>query len=191
MTRTLDRTEALSICFRNLKGSKVKDLLGTANALQFLKQQQDLGSNQRVGEAVGVSGEIVRQFIGLLDLPAFVQSSLAQGKLGLEHGRRLGQLNKNRPETVFSAAQIMTTMTAMQARDLTEYLIREPTATVEDGIEALQAAKQVVKKEYHIDTVLSESTYQMLVMEARQRKVHVTDLVSNIVREWLNENGNR
>ena len=86
MTQSLDRAEALTICFRNLKGLKVKDLLLTAQALQYLKRQPEFGSNQRVGEAVGVSSEIVRQFIGLLDLPAYVQSYLARGRLGLGAG---------------------------------------------------------------------------------------------------------
>ena len=190
MTQSLDRAEALTICFRNLKGPKVKDLLLTAQALQYLKRQPEFGSNQRVGEAVGVSGEIVRQFIGLLDLPAYVQSYLAQGRLGLEQGRRVGQLSKLRPEIVESAAQMMTSMTAMEARDLTEYLIRDPEASVDDGVEALEAAKQIVNKEYHIDTVLDEAAYRRLVTHARQRKVRVTDLASTIVNRWLEENDN-
>ena len=190
MTEVLDRADALTICFRNLKGPKSKDLLLTAQALQYLKKQPEFGSNQRVGEAVGVSGEIVRQFIGLLDLPASVQLYLAQGMLGLEQGRRLGQLNKSRPETVELAAQVMTSMTAMEARDLTEYLIRDPKASVEGGMEALERARQVINKEYHIDTVLDEAAYRMLVAHAQQRRVRVTDLASNIVNRWLAENDN-
>ena len=126
MTQRLDRAEALTICFRNLKGSKVKDLLLTAQALGYLKGLPEFGSNHRVGEAVGVSGEIVRQFIGLLELPAVVRSYIEQGVLGLEQGRRLGQLNKARSDVVEAAAAAMISMTAMEARDLADYLIREP-----------------------------------------------------------------
>ena len=85
---------------------------------------------------------------------------------------------------------MMTSMTAMEARDLTEYLIRDPEASVDDGVEALEAAKQIVNKEYHIDTVLDEAAYRRLVTHARQRKVRVTDLASTIVNRWLEENDN-
>ena len=190
MTQLLDQAEALTICFRNLKGPKVKDLLLTAEALQCLKRLPAFGSNQRVGEAVGVSGEIVRQFIGLLDLPPSVQSYLAKGVLGLEQGRRLGQISKTRPDVVESTAQAMTSMTAMDARGLAEYLIRDSEASVEDGLQALEAAKQVVNKEYHIDTVLDDAAYRLLATHARQRKVRITDLASSILNRWLEENDN-
>ena len=187
MSQLLDRGEALAICFRNLKGSKAKDLLHTAEALQYLKGLPEFGSNQRVGEAVGVSGEIVRQFIGLLDLPKSVQTYLAQGNLGLDQGRRLGQLYRLRPDTVESAAEMMTRMTAMNARDLTDYLIRDPKASVDDAIEALRAARQVVNKEYHVDTVLDEAAYRMLASHARRSNMQITDFVTTLVNRWLQE----
>lgn len=188
MSQSFDRAEALAICFRNLKGSKSKDLLLTAQALQYLKGLPEFSSNQRVGEAVGVSGEIVRQFIGLLDLPRPVQCQLEQGLLGLEHGRRLRQLHQARPELIESVAQAMTSMTAMQSRDLVEYLIRKPAESVEDGLAALDESRQIIKNEYHIDTVLDESMYRLLSAHARHRKVRVTELVSTIVSRWLEEN---
>ena len=141
MTLTLDKNEALAICFRNLKGSKSKDLLMTARALKYLRGLPEFSSNKRVGDGVGVSGEIVRQFIALLDLPTPVQSHLEQRTLGLEHGRRLRQLQRTRPSIVEEVAEAMVSMTAMEARDLVEYLIRTPNASVQDGLRALEAAK--------------------------------------------------
>ena len=190
MSDNLDKGEALIICFQNLKGAKSKDLLNTARALQYLKALPEFGSNQGVGEAVGVSGEMVRQFLGLLELPSCVQEYLAKGTLGLEHGRRLGQLGKSRPEVVEQAAAAMTDMTAMEGRDLTEYLLRNPTASVEESIEALEAAKQVVKKEFRISTVLDEEQYQLLSSHARRRRVRTPELATAIVTEWLEANDN-
>ena len=190
MSDNLDKGEALIICFQNLKGAKSKDLLSTARALQYLKALPEFGSNQGVGEAVGVSGEMVRQFLGLLELPSCVQEYLAKGTLGLEHGRRLGQLGKSRPEVVEQAAAAMTDMTAMEGRDLTEYLLRNPTASVEESIEALEAAQQVVKKEFRISTVLDEEQYQLLSSHARRRKMRTPELATAIVTEWLEANDN-
>ena len=190
MSDKLDKGKALIICFQNLKGAKSKDLLNTGRALQYLKALPEFGSNQGVGEAVGVSGEIVRQFLGLLELPSCVQDYLAKGTLGLEHGRRLGQLGKSRLEVVEQAAAAMTDMTAMEGRDLTEYLLRNPTASVEESIEALEAAKQVVKREFRISTVLDEEQYQLLSSHARRRRVRTPELATAIVTEWLEANDN-
>ena len=185
MNQTLDKGQALAICFRNLKGSKTKDLLLTARALQTLKQLPEFGSNQRVAEAVGVSGEIVRQFIGLLDLPDSVQVYLERGDLGLEHGRRLLQIGKSRPELLGDLAEVMTSMTAMQARDLTEHLIRNPGSSIEESIGAIESSKQIITREFHVDTVLDEKTYLALTAEARKRNLRPTQMASEIINEWL------
>ena len=190
MNDNFDKAKALVVCFQNLKGGKSKDLLHTARALRYLKTLPEFGSNQSVGEAVGVSGEIVRQFLGLLDLPPRVQDYLAQGALGLEHGRRLGQLGKSRPEVVEQAATAMTSMTAMEGRDLADYLLRSPTASVEEGVDALEAAKQVVTKEYRISTVLDERRYQLLSSHAHRCQMRITELATAIVTEWLERHDN-
>ena len=187
MTPALDKREALAICFRNLKGTKAKDFLLTARALKYLKGLPEFHSNKRLGEEVGVSGEIVRQFIALLDLPPSVQSHLEQGTLGLEQGRRLWQLDQTRPSVVEDAARAMGSMTAMEARDFVEYLIRTPAASVQEALAALEAAKPNVSHEYHVDAALDENAYQALAAQAREQRIRVNDLVSMIVNRWLEE----
>ena len=184
---TLDKTEALAICFRNLKGSKSKDLLKTARALRYLKELPEFGSNKRVGESVGVSGEVVRQFLALLDLPSRVQTHFEEQTLGLEHGRRLWQLQRTRPSLVDEAAQAMASMTAMEARDLVEYLVRTPTGSVQDGLQALEAARPQVSHEFHVVAVLDEKAFKSLEARARKRKVPVNELVTTVVNSWLEE----
>ena len=49
MTLTLDKNEALAVCFRNLKGAKAKDLLLTARALKYLRGLPEFRSNRRLG----------------------------------------------------------------------------------------------------------------------------------------------
>lgn len=185
MTSTLDKTEALAVCFRNLKGSKCKDLQLTARALKYLRELPEYPSNKRVGEAVGVSGEIVRQFISLLDLPSSVQTRFERRELGLEHGRRLWQLQQSRPSLVEDAAQAMESMTAMEARDLVEYLVRTPSTSVQEGLQALEAAKSTVSHEYHVIAILAESEYKSLESRARKKKTSVNSLVTTIVNSWL------
>lgn len=187
MTLTLDKKEALAICFRNLKGAKAKDLLLTAQALKYLRGLPEFRSNKRLGEAVGVSGEIVRQFIALLELPPTIQSYFERGTLGLEQGRRLWQLNRTRPSIVEEAALAMDSMTALESRDLIEYLVRTPTASVQDALKVLEAARPIVSHEYHINAVLDENAYRSLEAQARKRRIRVNDLVSIVINRWLEE----
>ena len=190
MNLTLDKNEALAICFRNLKGAKAKDLMLTARALKHLRELPEYRSNKSLGKKVGVSGEIVRQFIALLDLPSSVQAYLEQGKLGLEQGRRLWQLNRTRPSVVEEAAFEMNSLTAMESRDLVEYLLRAPTSSVQDALDGLEAAKPEVSHEYHIDAILDERSYRSLETRAREQKVRVNDLVSMIIKSWLAKDHN-
>ena len=187
MNKSFDRNTALAICFSNLKGSKNKDLLLTARALEYLKELPEFRSNQRVGEQLGVSGEIVRQFISLLDLPSTIHQHLQDKKLGLEHGRRLWQLNRARPSIVEDAASAMASMTAMDARDLVEYLIKNPSASVPEALDTLEEAKPVITEEHLVCALLSRPEFEALVVHAREKNSSEHDLVSSIVRQWLKE----
>lgn len=191
MVEDLSRTTALAVCFGNLKGSKDKDLLSTAQALKYLKGLPDFGSNAKVGEQVGVSGEVVRQFIALLELPSSVHDLVDQKSLGLEQGRRLWQLYRARPTIVEEAAQAMVSMKAMETRDFVDYLKRNPAASVNDAKDALEAAKPVITKEHLICALVSESEYRSLVEHTRKRRTTVNDLVASITLEWLENNNDR
>ena len=134
-----------------------------------------------------MSGEIIRQFIALLDLPPLVQKHLANGRLGLEQGRRLWQLSQTRPSLVEDVSEAIASMTAMETRDLIEYLLRTPAASIQDGLRALDEAKPTVVHEYHIDAIIGEREYRALKAQARKRRVHVNDLVSTIVACWVED----
>lgn len=181
----MDADEALAVAFANLKGSKDKDLLGTARALATLKALPEYRSNTRVGAAVGVSGEIVREFLTLLRFPPEVQERFATGDLGLEHGRRLWQLGRHRSELVPEAAQKMVGMTAMDARHMVDQLIRYPATTVEEAARQVVAAKPIVEREYHVIALLDEQQYRSLVRAARSQSLPPDELVTQIVRDWL------
>jgi hypothetical protein len=181
----MDRDQALAICFANLKGSKDKDLLAAARALQYLKGLPEYGSNAKVGRAVGVSGEIVREFLTLLSFPEEIQQLFEGRQVGLEHGRRLWQLARRRPELLEEVAEAMTDMTAMDSRHLVEYIVKHPELSVREAKRKLLESKTVREREFHVIALLSEEQYRVLVGEARKRGVAVDVLVSSIVQRWL------
>lgn len=182
----MNKEEALAICFANLKGSKDKDLLGTARALQYLKSFPEYKSNQKLGEAVGVSGETVSEFLTILRLPAEIQYLFEQRRLkSLEHGRRLWQLARTKPELLQETVEAISGMTAMDGRYLIDYIVRNPGVPVSEAKRTVMESKSVTKEEFHVIALLSDKEYRLLVNEARKREIPVDVLVTLIVRQWL------
>ena len=177
--------EAIAIGFANLKGSKTKNLILTARALQFLKTSSTYDTNKQLGALFGVSGEVVREFLSLLQLPDDLQCLLEERKLSLEHGRRLFQLLRSRPDILQSAAEAMQELTAIEARHLGDYLIRHPRCSVEEAKVELMKAKTTKIHEYHVVAILDKQDYKRLSKLAELRGVSMNDLVSQILIQWL------
>jgi hypothetical protein len=175
------REKAVAVALANLKGTHHKDLLRTARALEYLATIS--GSQKAAAEAVGVSREIVREFLSLLRLPPDVQAMLASGELPtLEQGRRLAQLARYRPREVKAAANEMTHMSAHDSRALTEYLIAHREVTPSEASAVLAGSKDVVTREFHVVAILSEDEYQRLLRLARNQDQTPDGYVSALVR---------
>lgn len=183
----MSRDDDIALCFANLKGSKDKDLLGTAQALHRLKRLPEFESNTKLGATFGVSGEIIREFLALLELPADVQRYFSDGKLGLEQGRRLRQVQiaRREPLLVRTVAEAMLGMNAHQSRHLVSYLLMHREATVSEAKKAIEDARTVTRKTFGIVASLSEEQFGQLKREATKRKQTVNDLVKHIVEVWL------
>jgi hypothetical protein len=181
----LIREEALALCFANLKGTKDKDLLETARALEYLKNLPEFGSNEKVGRAVGVSGEIVREFLALLRLPEQVQVHLKDRKLGLDQGRKLWQLSRRRPDIVVASAEAMIGMPAVEGRHLVDHLVNHPELSVDEAKKAIVASRSVVQREFHVVALLSEDQYRALEKQSRKVRKSTDELVTSIIRSWL------
>lgn len=186
----MDRQEALAISFANLKGPRDKQLIQTAKALDHLKSLPEYGSNAAVGRAVGVSGEIVREFVSLLQLPDEVQGLLESGELGLEQGRRLVQLERVRPSVLREAAQAMVGLLSKDSRNLVEYLCNYRDVSVSEARERILGSKTVRRREFHLVARLPEQDYRQLKAWASRRRQPVDELVTEIVTAWLAQRKN-
>jgi hypothetical protein len=183
-----DEDRALAVAFRYLKGSHAKDLVGTARALANLKKLPRYRSTRALGEAVGVSGEIVREFLSLLNLPGPVLEMFDARRLNsLEQGRRLAQLQRHRNEIVMEAAELMVGMTAHDARAMVDYLIRHPDAGPQAAAEAIEKSKSTKRREYHVVALVDEGSYHQLVAHSKKREQPIDELVTEIVLEWTQE----
>lgn len=186
----MDREEAFAICFANLKGSKDKDLVGLAGALRYLKGLPEYRTNDKVGKAVGVSGEMVREFLTFLKLPKPIQKLFKERQLKyVEQCRRLWQFERNRPGLLEEVAQAIRDMTVLEGRQVINFLLLYPDTSVMDAKMAVIKSRTVRQREYHVIAILSEDEYKSLFKEARRRKESVDVLVTGIVHDWLESRG--
>lgn len=185
----MDEKEAYAIAFANLKGSKDKDIPNTAQALRYFRNLPQYGSNKKVGQIFGVSGEIVGEFLSYFKLPEAIQQLFEQKKLTqLEQVRRLSQLKRRNPDalaTVTSAAREILGMKSHDARHVIEYMLSHPGISAQQAREIVAQSKTVVEQEYYVMALLTSNEYKMLTKEARKRKVTQNTLASDIIRDWL------
>ena len=181
----MNHLEADATCFANLKGSKEKDLLGTARALLFKKQSPGFGSNTNVGRYYGVSRETVREFLALLTLPDQIQSLIDDGKIGLDTGARLARAGRLYPEKLIDLGTIVAGMPALDARDLIEYSLKNPELSADQAKQLVLDSKTVFIDEFHVVAVFSMDEFTLLENEAKKRQMATGKLVEVITKTWL------
>ena len=187
----MNKEEALAVCFSNLKGSKDKELFRTAKALQYLRNLPEYNTNDKVGKAVGVSAEIVREFLTILRLPNNIQVLFEQKKLrSLEQARRLWQLARIRSDILEETVAAISDMTAWDARHLIDFIIKNPDKPVKEAKGVVLNSKTITEHEYHVIALLSEIEYQQLSQISHRKKVPVDALVTSIIQNWLEEKTN-
>ena len=81
----------------------------------------------------------------------------------------------------------MASMTAMDARDLVEHLVKNPSVSVQEALCALEVAKPVITEDHLVCALLSRPEFEALAAHARETNSSEHDLVSSIVRQWLKE----
>lgn len=183
----VDIKEDLATCRANLRGSKTKDILATAQALKRLKSESQWNSNKKLAQEFLVSPEMIREFLSITRLPSDIQSLFSLGTLKLEHGRRLWQLSKTRSDILLETARAMRALTAHDSRHLAEYLRKNPESSVSDAMQRLEGSKATVSREYHVVAILTEEEFRQLDKMANARGIAADRLVTAVVQSWLTE----
>ena len=181
----MNELEADAICFANLKGQKEKDLLRTAKALRFKKDQPSFGTNASVGRYFGVSGEIVREFLALLVLPDHIQFLIEDGKIGLDTGARLAKVSRDAPGALDDLSESVTDLSALDARDVIEFVLKNPETPASEAMQRVLDAKTVTVDEFHVMVVFSKDEFLRIEDEAKRRRVSVGQLVASLTNERL------
>lgn len=80
LMQKLDEISALQIVFANIRRKKRKEnLVNIAKAFEYLVK--NYGSLKAVAEKVGISAEMIRQFLSVLKLPVEVQELFSKREI--------------------------------------------------------------------------------------------------------------
>lgn len=184
--KKMDEITALAIVFGNIRRKKRREnLVHIAEAFDFLVKLY--GSQRAVSEKVGLSAEMIRQFLTVLKLcPKVKQMFLKREIDSVDVAKELVVL-KN-PSKQLKAAREIAGMLSKDARD-TRRLSREKNTPIEKAKQTVLAEKE---KSVHLFMVdFEKDTYEKILRVAELLNRAPAELMREIVIDWLNKKEKR
>jgi len=178
--KEFDEETALSILFSNTKRKKRDaDLLTIARNCDYLVRLY--GSQQAVADRVGISSEMIREFLTTLKLPAEVQKLVSERKIDrVDVVREISALGD--PAKQVAAAEALIQTPSKDIRDI-KRLVKEAGVSIQDAERVISEAKP---QKLHIFVVdFNEATYREIAAQAKSLKITPAELIKEIVMDWL------
>jgi len=178
--KKLDEETALSILFSNTKRKKRgADLITIAESCEYLVKLY--GSQKAVAERVGLSTEMIREFLTALKLPEEVQELISDRRIdSIDVVREISVLKD--PSKQIAAAKVFVSSLSKDVRDI-KRLIKDADLPIGKAKEVVSESKP---KGLHIFMMdFDDETYQALIEHAKAAKVKPAELVREIVTDWL------
>lgn len=177
--KKLDEVSALAIVFGNTRRKKRKENLVTiAKAFEYLLKAY--GSQKAVAKKVGLSSEMIRQFLTVLKLSPEVQKLFSKREIdSVDVAKELVQLKD--PRRQIAMAKKITNITNIQSKDARDV----KRITVSGKIMVKDAVRVVLKqkgKKLHLFMLdLDDDTYRKVRKKAKALNKSPSDLVRKIV----------
>lgn len=185
MAGKINEEEILAILYSNFsgKGKQKNDWIFIAEKLNELKSLY--GSSEKVAKNLGLSREMVRSTIKLLDLPDEIKMLIRADQLSQDLGWRL--LGINNRKTQIQVATAIIGLSSHDARDMIRYAKNNPDASITNQIDRLKKSRENMHKLNLIITTLTDEEYNELQKIAKQKSKGVNELISEIVKNWINK----
>jgi len=180
--KKLDEETALSILFANTKRKKRNmDLLTIAKSCDYLVKSY--GSQRAVAEKVGLSSEMIREFLVVLKLPKQIQDLVSDRKIdSIDIVREISALKD--PYRQIAAAEAFINSLSKDVRDI-KRLMKDANVSVKNAKKTLLNAKP---EELHIFVIdFDDEMYRAVIEIAKASRVKPAELVRGIVMDWLKQ----
>ncbi len=175
----LNEETALAIVFANTKRKKRKEnLLTVAKAFEYLVKLH--GSQKAVAEKVGLSTEMIREFLTTLKLPEEIQKLVSDRRIdSIDTIREISALKE--PSKQIAATEAFINSLSKDVRDI-KRLVKDANVSVKDAKKVVLEAKP---KGLHIFVMdFDDEMYRAIIKHARTLKIKPAELVKGIVKDW-------
>lgn len=180
--KPLDETTALAILFANTKRKRrTEDLVTVAEAFQFLVDKY--GSVQAVAKKVGLSPEMVREFLAILSLSPQVLDMVRRREIdSLDVAYRLSKISD--PDSQLELAVRAQEMRSKDIRDV-EREMATSGRTVDEAVESVKASSLADLHIFVLD--FEEEHYKEILSRARSAGTKPAELLKKVILEWLGD----
>lgn len=159
---------------------RASDPITTARKLEALLK---VTTQKEIAKKLGVSQEMIREFLRLLTLSSNVQELVRARKISIDEGYRLSLIeNKNFQEALANSI-VAHTLKAKEVRGIVQSLMkRNPDMSVSEGVELVMKYRPIIDTEDLVVTSLDRVTFERLKAEAEKKTMSVNALLEEIVR---------
>ncbi|MFH1318422.1 MAG: hypothetical protein ABIH71_05355, partial [Candidatus Omnitrophota bacterium] len=160
---------------------RIDDLLTIAKACEYLGNLDKYGSQQAVAKTVGLSSEMIRQFLNVLKLPEEIQELVSKREIdSVDIVKEIAAIND--PSRQIAVAHAFVNSLSKDVRDI-KRLIKSANLPIGDAKKAIINAKP---KGLHIFIIdFEDEMHRAIIKEAETLKIKPADLVKKIIADWL------
>ncbi len=178
--KRIQEEKLIAELFLNIKNRRKKsNPLRIAEICKILSEKY--GSPKKLAEKLDVSYETIRSFLKLLELPEPVQQLIKNGKIGFDVGQRIARIPS--PKKQIEVAKSVIGLNAHDAREVIQYIIRQPNASPQSVKKRLLRHK---KKNYTILLLpLEEELYEKLKEKSKSKNISVESLILELIKGRL------
>jgi len=179
--RRLDEDTALAVLFANTRRKRRStDLISVADACHYLKALY--GSQRAVADKVGLSSEMVREFLALLRLPDEIKDMVRERKIDrLDVAYRIAMIRD--PARQLDMAKQAASARSKDVRDIAR-LVGTTDLSVKESSARVRESKLRGLHVFIID--FDDDEYRVISARARSLRVKPAQLVQEAVLNWLN-----
>ena len=178
---TLQEDKRLAQMFVDLKSRRPKSEDWISIAKKCKEIADSYNSIRIAASTLGVSYNLLRSIISLLDLPVSVQEKIRQKRLGYDTAQRINTI-KNAKRQI-EVAGIIESLPQKQQREVIGYARRVPDGDVSRFVGRLTAPTK--QKQVHVAIIPLAETEYLAVERARKKKgISMERLLGEIVKDW-------
>jgi hypothetical protein len=173
---------ALAIVFGNTRRKKrYEDLVTIAKAFKYLANLY--GSKKKLSNRIGLSVEMIREFLAVLKLPKEVQELVNTRRIdSIDTVKELIALQDQSKQ--IGVAKAIADLQSKDTRDI-KRLIKKLNMTVEEAKEVVTAEKPKGMHVFVID--FDNEVYRELNRRAKALKTAPVELVRKMITKWLQQ----